>query len=348
VATGHKVYVFDVSTPSAPTLAQTLTMTSVQPNNFAWGASIFDNYLYVSLANTGDGMIIIDITNPGAITQVAYIGVLNWARTPSAIDNNYIIVPGSGNAGLAIVNVTNKAAPAIAYSNGMSGAQSVTGIVVKPVGGTTYAYAISDQGTLTVLNVTTPASTTILTTISDGTGGMKLTHADTILLSGNFLYVTGHQAPFYIEVIDISTPASPVHHSTLTQTAGGANIQQGRASLYGTHLYVNTVNEFDIIDVASLSNPSLTHVGTISTLGLLSGAISLAVSGNYVYIPATGRNILGIIDVSTPSLPVLAGSFIASISRHQWDTCLCGVHWQQPAGGCGYLESGVSGTYWEC
>jgi hypothetical protein len=135
------------------------------------------------------------------------------------------------------------------------------------------------------------------------------THPESVFNLGNYSYIanTGTNT---LQVIDVSSPASPVTVGTSATT--GLNGPDG-VYVQGRYAYIvnytgNTIQTFDISNPA---NP--VSIGTATTA---SNPIGIYVQGRYAYVTNAGSTTFQIFDISNPSTPVLYGSLTTSGSLH--------------------------------
>ncbi|AGB48832.1 hypothetical protein Metho_0567 [Methanomethylovorans hollandica DSM 15978] len=158
-----------------------------------------------------------------------------------------------------------------------------------------YAYIANGDAGITVIDISNPASPTILG--SYDTDGF----ARDIAISGNYAYVADVSS---LLIVDISVPSSPTLVGTY-DTIGFAN----GVTISGDHVYVadDVKGVFDgsyglvILDISNPSSPGL--VGTYD----LVYAYNSAVSDNYAYVADDSG--LSILDISVPSSPAPVGRY---------------------------------------
>jgi hypothetical protein len=118
-------------------------------------------------------------------------------------------------------------------------------------------------------------------------------------VSGSFAYVLGNTSAT-LQVVNISNPSAPVLAGSVGTAAAPRSI-----AVSGPYAYVAAASG-DVLQVFSLSNPSApTLVGSVPTGSYPS---SVAVSGSFAYVVNSGSNTLQVFNVSNPAAPTLAGS----------------------------------------
>lgn len=124
-----------------------------------------------------------------------------------------------------------------------------------------------------------------------------------IEVNNNFLYLPHQFAG--VEIVDVSNTANPTTVGNIPILyMAGPTYAIGDIAVSGNYAYALQGNLFRVIDVSAPSTPNNTSVITPTT-GVM---YSLVVSGNYAYVAAGGNGLL-VIDVSTPSVPTLVGSY---------------------------------------
>ena len=85
-----------------------------------------------------------------------------------------------------------------------------------------------------------------------------------VYVSGNYAYVTS-KVDNALEIVDVSTPTTPVHVGSITKGEEGPPYFDQPSSVYGSgnYAYVTSVgdNALEIVDVSDPTNP--VHVGRI-------------------------------------------------------------------------------------
>lgn len=258
----------------------------------------------------------------GSISLTTYL--TNWRRDNGAIvpitPETTLNLPGSGSGTeialykvggstyaiecrisssdqeLYVIDVTNPSSPAV--SGSLEIGSNVNGLAV--VGSYVYLATSDNSNELQVVSLATPASPALAGNL-DLAGNAD---AQTIAASGNNLYIgrISSTEP-EIDSISISTPTAPALLSTLEV---GDSVWKVTLSQNNSYLYSATgsnTSEFIVIDA---SNPSsITQTGTLN----LSGNSDATAVETIVSLAALGRDdgSVSIIDVSTPSTPIVTG-----------------------------------------
>jgi hypothetical protein len=237
------------------------------------------NYVYV--ASQFNGMHIFDISNPA----VAPVWVGRY-QTPYPIwgvaaANGYAYITGNTNGfnGMTILDVHTPSNPTFFKDVDFSGA-TATDIFVS--GG--YGFVSAATVGLLIVDIDPPASATVVKTVApptDGTG-------NDVCVSGNYAYLA-HGFPG-VSIIDISDIATASIVKTIdTFSASGIRYKDG-------YVYVaDSIGGLSVIDVEPVADASV-----VSSLYFTNGMTDgLAISGNYLYMPAYGQGVK-VVDISTP------------------------------------------------
>ncbi len=139
-------------------------------------------------------------------------------------------------------------------------------------------------------------------------------------LLGNIAYVRGGPSSADLEAFDITNPESPVHLGRALIAAGGFGVEE--AQIVGSLLYVagdqsdDSRGRFDIYDLSGdPSAPAL--LSSLSSPFQTNGHVfQVVVEGSHAYVllhdSGTERDLLWVIDVSDPTVPVAMGSVVVT------------------------------------
>ncbi|MFA5917022.1 MAG: hypothetical protein WC850_02170 [Candidatus Gracilibacteria bacterium] len=164
-----------------------------------------------------------------------------------------------------------------------------------------YAYMTSYLGNrVTILNISNPSAPTLVGSIIDNGGTIRLAGASGIVKEGNYLYVTSYTGNA-VQIINVTNPAAPTAAGQVynaTTLAGARGITK-----VGNYLYVAvfTYDALQVVDVTNPASPSI--VGTYRQTTNMNGASEIKISGNYAYVSAYNRDALSVINISTPTTP---------------------------------------------
>jgi hypothetical protein len=187
-----KMYVYDVSNPTSPSLVSTFTT-----GGNVYNMTIGGRYAYL----TGPvGLQIVDISNPSKLSSVSTLG-FGGDTFGSYLLNNYLYVAtAAGN--LKTVDVSNPASPSVIATSSQTG---VTYVWAKG----RYVYTFNNSTLLQIFDVSNPTATpTLVGSTAVGTNGGGFTGFPYALyVQGRYAYTTSGDGKIY--VVDISTPSSP-------------------------------------------------------------------------------------------------------------------------------------------
>ncbi len=244
--------IIDITTPASPTAVAAITdggtypalggarsvTTAVIPAN-----GMDRHYALVASYDDGGGLQIIDITTPASPSAVAHVTdggtypALGGARSvataviPSnGMDRHYALVASYDDGGLQIIDITTPASPsAVAHvtdggtdGNGgtfgeLEGASSVTTAVI-PSNGMDRHYALVASfidGGLQIIDITTPASPTAASGVTDSTAAnptiyQELGGASSVTTvrigSSHYALVASNDG---LQVVDVTDPVRP-------------------------------------------------------------------------------------------------------------------------------------------
>lgn len=234
----------------------------------------------------------------GALASAAYaqgtgINVTLRANAdPFPANDRYANVWGNGNFayvgsylsnGVLIFDITNPDAPILAANYTYS--------VDEPICGTSCDNSLEDVevqngigffasnhlGGIHIVNLSNPYKPQLITRITSAIGGWDSVH--TILVSGDYMYVPHFLVDPYMQVWNISNPASPVLMWTFL-TTDPDSIRQ--SSILGNTLYTSgRGGHTDIWDVTNIATEPPVLLGTIMS-GTLSHSSSPTPDGNYL------------------------------------------------------------------
>jgi hypothetical protein len=228
------------------------------------------------------GLIIVDISNPSAPTQVGLCDTPGTAQNV-AVSGNYAYVADS-TYGLRIINIANPTAPVEAGFIDTPGNAFDVGISGS------YAYITDGTYGLQTINISNPSAP--IETSSYDTG-----YAHGMDISGMYAYIADDA--FGLRILNISNPSAPIEVS-LTDTPGDAY----DVAVSGNYAYIaDGDGGFRIIDISNPNAPFL--MGSPSLPGFV---YWVSVSGTYAFYQSSGFD-FRIIDVSNPGVPVQAGFY---------------------------------------
>ncbi len=155
------------------------------------GAEMTGTHIYA--CRHGDGLEVVDISNPGQPVTASTINSLVNAWDVALAGNTAYVADGMG--GLAVIDITDPAVPVHVTSVAASGAA-----VDVALGGNFAVVCVGSAG-LDVFDLTDPAAPVLVSTIN--TSGLAITAA----VAGDLVYVADWDD---VETFDVSNPALPV------------------------------------------------------------------------------------------------------------------------------------------
>ncbi len=164
-----------------------------------------------------------------------------------------------------------------------------------------YAYVAIDKGGLRVVNITNPQSP-VLTGSYSHSGEVF-----NVFVDGNRAYLLAYYA---LKIIDVTNPANPVE---LGEAPAGAEYN-GDVYVSLPYAYIVESSQYwgglTILDISSPTNA--VPVGSVGTPGYPNG---ITYDGSYIYIADQAKG-LCIVDATTPSTPVIVGSYTDEYNFH--------------------------------
>ena len=230
---------------------------------------------------------ITSLTQSGSANAPTLQGSLITGNQVRKVDvsGNFAFLSSYGNGNtLDIVDISNPNSPTKVGT--YTAPSSTYGISVSG----NRAYLTTSANGLQVLDISNPSSPTLLGSFDNATLGYD------IKVKGNYAYVADYGGN--LKVFNVSNPASISQIGSLAigQYSNGMELN-------GDFAFVGNLYEgIKIIDVSNPASPTLSS--TIAMPG--SYSTSVAVAGNYAYVPSTTG--LKIFDISNLSAPTLVGS----------------------------------------
>jgi YVTN family beta-propeller protein len=269
----NTVSVINVSTPSAPTVTQTITGLSSP-----YAIAISGDYAYVN--NWGNNTIsVVNISNPGSDSIVATITGLSGPQFITISGTHAYVSSYLGNR-IDVIDISNPLTASISGSVSGNGLNHPKGVSVSGNTLTVSNYGGPNIKTYDISNPNQPVALGTLTGI---------TSVD-LESSGNYAYVTNNAGGHNLKVIDLSNPSQPT-------VVGTASIGLGMqiTSIQGSYVFATGYVDgaLWIFDVSTPTNPTV--VGTVTGF---TGAYGVAVSGNYAYIANSASNSMSVVKLT--------------------------------------------------
>lgn len=303
---------------------------SIAPNS-SYELDAFDiqgDYAYILGDNQTQGpsaaqLYVVDITNPANMAVVSttpVIGYIHYGQSGLRVQGHYVYLESStGTAStnlLQIFDVSKPSAPAPVgtvqiplYSLGLwvSGnfAYAISFIENSP-------YGNSYAGVLSIVDVSNPASPTIVGSTTTGAAGV---HVADIKVVGHYAYVSGQstdQNPPLSQVLvfDVSNSASPYLLTTLRagHSPQGLDVEGDfwYQAIYDSDL-VNGTYAGPALDIYNISNPSTFYQVGRAALSATCHAADVAVEGSTAYVACSTNSSVAVVDASNPGSPIVDG-----------------------------------------
>lgn len=250
-----------------------------------WQAGVYDVDVsgdYAYLACGDEGMRILNISNPGAITE---IGQVDYQRVKVlTVADSYAYV-GSDYSAVNILDIATPEAPQ------QVGFIEVGGYLQAIQIESDYAFICTLGDGLVIADISNRAQPEIIWNSPGISSGCD------VAIQGNFAYV-GTCYSGLLEV-DISNPASPVMARSFLPTYEEVN----GVAVAGNYAYLASGNSgFQVVD--------LTTMQLAASLDSLYYSFKVEVNGNYAYLSYGDFECpLGIIDISNPLSPQVTGNY---------------------------------------
>jgi hypothetical protein len=230
--------------------------------------------------NTYGAFLVLDASDPVNPTLLGKLEGTQHGFNHLRVVGNYVYAGLDSGGGLDVIDVSNPAQPQL-VTNLNLGTISDLQIVGN------YAYAISYNLGLVILNITQPAQPTITSSNS------PLCFAQGVSVVDHYAYVVG-RCGGNLAVVDISSPTNPIVVGTVSTGGLGAD----KIAVTNNTAYVGTWNNMVVVDVGNPTNPVV-----VTTL---SGYVT-RFAGDKAYV-SDGYN-LSVLDISTPTNPVQIAAY---------------------------------------
>ncbi len=349
-ANSDLVYSIDISTPTAVTLADSVSAILGGSNSRIF---ILGNYLYYAEVNRFASIDISDPTNMGApsyytssprrfgravVAKGSYVYALgnNFyimdVTTPTAPTFDSVFMPEELCAGpydrffYCVENErdvsTSRKLTVWDYDDPLNPVERGTLSVVTSSTSATlsdldyedgYLYLPMGNGSprLSVVDVSDPDSPSLAGTLSSFGSGNPVSGGGEVQAQGDYLYNTGGQ---YFVVTDISNKASISVLATIDANVPGTERMDGLI-VSGEYAYIGSEREetFVIVDIADPSAPAVRSTTAFARVGRRP---DMAIKDNVVFLQAReltpSSNYITSIDVSDPDSPVILDEVVRS------------------------------------
>jgi len=328
LASFREMRIVDITTPSAPVLVGTLPISP----GYATSVGVSGDYAYLGRTSTDNGFYVVDVTDPSAPAFVGdvqgfnvYEFVLDGALAYLCTSDLRIVDISDPTNPEELVHIVTKGDD-VAVANGyayLGGGHILTpevqvvelGVHAAPAPLGSYgadldvdfhdfdakgsiAYAVGKtpvhDRVLHSIDLSTPSSLQMLDSLTLG----QSTHLRDVSVDGGTAVIAlgNLWEDDELHIVDVSAPSAM---SVAGSTAVSPNIRRTRVK--GDYVYV-TASGLRVFDISSPATP--TQVGSIT----LSGANGLDVAGSMVYVAAGQNRRIQVVDVTTPSNPILRGA----------------------------------------
>jgi hypothetical protein len=250
--------IYDVSNPASPVSVGSISTGATSNPD---GVYVSGHYAYVTSVGTNK-LTIYDVSNPASPVLV---GTASCGTNPFTVyvQGNYAYVVSNSN-GIYVIDISNPADPVLTGTTGIPGAgPSPYSVYVSG----RYAYVADENtGYLTVVDVSTPASPTVVGSVPTGS------NPESVFVSGRYAYVA-NEGSSTLQVFDLggsyiqqlqagSTETGTLQVDADAQIGGDENIQGGVT--VGSSLQVAgnaTLGGLAINSLTTSAAPTLANVG---------------------------------------------------------------------------------------
>ncbi len=310
------VCTFDVTEPTAPTATPGGIYTG--PN--AMDVAVGGTYLYV--ANWSGTLEVLSIAIP---TSPAFAASCPITSPPAVPRPNGLALTASrayvasGDAGLAVVDITDPAAPSLLRVLDTDG--SANGVVYSG----SYAYVADGGSGLQILDPVAPTASARV-----GTGATPGGYAWDVAVSGDYAYVASGDAGLMI--FDVNPPALGL---TPEGSISGAELGGSAHSIWVEDSYAFISVGGRGVVVVNVSDPAAPFVVTSVGTPSVPGPADLAIAPGYAYV-ADAESGLVVVDIVSPYIELAALDSPACAQRLD-------VIEPTDGSGVGYMAAGPQG-----
>lgn len=266
----------DVSAAATGMAYSGLVAVQAPADGIAYSANVIGTTAYVPYGS--GGMRILDVTNPGSMTELGHFTLGTNSRKVVLKDGIAFLADKS--FGVFVLDVSDPASIDSLTSFDAAPAQDIG------ISGDYIYAAVRDLG-IAVINATTPTAPTLVTHIS-------ATWGEGVAVDGNVMAQSNWDKVFFY---DISTPEAPALRDSLAMVTG-----TGEFHISGNYAYIHDFDSLRIVDISDLSN--VVDVGGVNTGGSWDG--TAYVEGDIVYVNCESAGIK-MYDISDKTDPVLLG-----------------------------------------
>jgi hypothetical protein len=260
------LFAYDIGQPDSPQL-----LTIIGDNLGELSAFyIYGDYAYVVEKATSK-LYIYDISNVSSATELSNLDF----KDPNAFaycqyiyaTESYVFIP-YGNAGLIIVDVTNKYSPQTISKYNFGEYKYADSVCVSG----NYAYVAMDG--LQVLDISNPRNPVLAGSYENVFLGSK------IIINSNYAYVTTSDDNYKdIAVVDIADPTSPFEASQIFHTNTNDDFLSDLA-ISGSTAFIAAGKYLEIVDLTNVLIPSAINIIKFED----QFSKSLVIHGQYLYV----------------------------------------------------------------
>jgi hypothetical protein len=269
--------VVDVTTPSAPTIAGTLTDSSLNSS-----VSIVLRYPYAYVTGGTCNVNIIDISTPTAPTRTSTLSPTGCVTKIMGADyyGKYLYAAGFQNSAIYVIDVSTPSSP-ISISSITTG--SYTPFTLKVFGDKLF-FTSYQTSSIVQYSLSNPSSPTFVNVLTDTN---YVNTPDDIFINGSNLYITTHGTLFSgcgFTVLNVGAT------KTTTLIAGGAQIDDLEVGhdLRANRILAQTSIDTNSLGVKNLSAGSFRSIG-LNTCGDSSHGVSYStITGHFGCQTITG------------------------------------------------------------
>jgi chitodextrinase len=334
---GGELTAIDIANPAGPLITGSAAPAALPTANSMMGASnvvVAGGYAFVVARNSnggsypnytndngaGNSLTVFDVHNPAQPTYVGqvYSDTKLFGAYGIAVSGRYAYVayqgvivgspstPRTSKGGFSVIDITDPSGPTIvgnldnnnltgSNTNALSGADGVG------VSGNDAYVAAWGKNAITVIDISNPASPTIVTSLVDPT---HLNEPSDVAVSGSHLFVSDYGSAG-VTAVDISNPTSPsvAGYTSATQLAGAYRIK-----VAGSYAYVagSISNTLATVNVSNPAAPVLTNA-FVTDARHLNSVIGLDVVPGGRYVVATSPRLSNETKTVYPPYPTQPG-----------------------------------------
>ncbi|MCK4655256.1 MAG: T9SS type A sorting domain-containing protein, partial [Candidatus Cloacimonetes bacterium] len=275
----YDFFVVDISQITSPTLINTIDLIGSS-------IAIQDDKAYI----TSSELTIVDISNPYELNILGNCDIPTSAKD-IVVDDEYAYITGSGNIGLAVVDINDSLNPILVQEI------DYEGIFISKQNNNVYISRIIDNyqtyNGIGIIDVEDLNNINVV-------GEFKTCKANKLCINNNYAYVANGFSG--LKIINISNPQHPFSVSDFKTNNKATDV------LVDTQIAYVTVNDscLQLIDVSNPSQPFILGDVSFPYYFLDQTALNLDKYSNYIYIGGNFVWDMYIIDVSDPTNPFIS------------------------------------------